>query len=101
MRSPASRRLATHRKSQTRNWLSSPMKLTSRNQKPPSRFLVILVAILALMTYAQAQEPKNSPSQADPAKKANARPVVATVDKPEPFDGASVEKMRDQCVTLE
>jgi len=53
------------------------------------------------MIYAQAQEPKNSPPQADPAKKANARPVEVTVDKPEPFDGASVEKMRDQCVTLE
>ncbi len=63
--------------------------------------LLALCSILALMIYAQAQEPKNSPPQADPAKKANARPVEVTVDKPEPFDGASVEKMRDQCVTLE
>ena len=63
--------------------------------------LASLVGILAFVVCAQAQAPKNSPPQADPAKKANARPVEVTVDKPEPFDGASVEKMRDQCVTLE
>ena len=31
----------------------------------------------------------------------NVRPPETTAEVPEPFDGASVEKMRDQCVTLE
>jgi peptidyl-prolyl cis-trans isomerase B (cyclophilin B) len=34
-------------------------------------------------------------------KKANTRPAEAVVSKPDPFDGASVEKMAGQCVTLE
>lgn len=38
----------------------------------------------------------------EPPKKANARDAVAqTENAPEPFDGASVEKMAAQCVTLE
>lgn len=36
----------------------------------------------------------------EPAKKANAR-TTAEVNAAEPFDGASVEKMASQCVTLE
>jgi cyclophilin family peptidyl-prolyl cis-trans isomerase len=35
----------------------------------------------------------------EPAKKANARPVITEAS--EPFDGASVEKMGAQCVTLQ
>jgi peptidyl-prolyl cis-trans isomerase B (cyclophilin B) len=49
--------------------------------------LVILSAISAL-----AQEP---------IKKANERPADTVATAPEPFDGASVEKMREQCVSLE
>jgi peptidyl-prolyl cis-trans isomerase B (cyclophilin B) len=38
----------------------------------------------------------------EPPKKANAREVAAQMENPlEPFDGASVEKMAAQCVTLE
>ena len=37
----------------------------------------------------------------EPAKKANSRDSTAPVEAPEPFDGASVEKMAAQCVTLE
>ncbi len=45
------------------------------------------------------QEPQQSAPQTEPAKK-NARPAEPLA-APEPFDGASVEKMRAQCVSLE
>ena len=37
----------------------------------------------------------------EPPKKANARASTTAVESPDPFDGASVEKMGSQCVTLE
>ena len=43
---------------------------------------------------------QTTPNSADPPKKSNARPAES-VSTPEPFDGASVEKMGAQCVTLE
>jgi peptidyl-prolyl cis-trans isomerase B (cyclophilin B) len=42
---------------------------------------------------------QGSPSSTEPPKK-NVRPTEATTT-PEPFDGASVEKMTSQCVSLE
>ena len=47
-----------------------------------------------------AQEPTKTP---DPSllKKANSRPADAPAVQPDPFDGASVERMASQCVTLE
>ena len=55
--------------------------------------MVFVVISLALVGSAQV------PEKADAAK-ANARPVE-DVKKPEPFDGASVEKMAAQCVVLD
>jgi peptidyl-prolyl cis-trans isomerase B (cyclophilin B) len=69
--------------------------------------LGILIPTLALIgaglpaVSVGSQEPKATESQTDSVKKANARPAEATVTTPEPFDGASVEKMASQCVTLE
>ena len=58
------------------------------------------VVWLWAFTLVCAQEP--SPSlQPDPIKKANSRPADVAPNAPEPFDGATVEKMRDQCVSLE
>ena len=37
----------------------------------------------------------------EPPKKANARAAATPVESTDPFDGASVEKMGNQCVTLE
>lgn len=48
--------------------------------------------IVFLLSFSLAQEPP---------KKANARDATAPVEAPEPFDGASVEKMAAHCVTLE
>jgi peptidyl-prolyl cis-trans isomerase B (cyclophilin B) len=58
---------------------------------------VVLIAVsLLFMTAARAQS--NAPI--DAPKKANAR-AAAEVSTIEPFDGASVEKMGAQCVTLD
>jgi len=58
-----------------------------------------LIAAFAITTVAQ--DPTNGPPRTDRAKKANARPAEASTPKPEPFDGASVEKMAASCVSLE
>ena len=53
----------------------------------------LLILFLIVVCFFAPQEPP---------KKANARDAVAqTENAPEPFDGASVEKMAAQCVTLE
>jgi peptidyl-prolyl cis-trans isomerase B (cyclophilin B) len=49
----------------------------------------------AAFAYGRSQDPL------DNSKKANARPADATSVPRDPFDGASVEKMAGQCVTLE
>ena len=56
---------------------------------------------MALAISAGAQDPVSGVPRADNTKKANARPVEATPNAPEPFDGASVEKMAAHCVSLE
>lgn len=56
------------------------------------------VALGATLTFAQNPAPNT-----ETLKKANARPVVEAppVTRSEPFDGASVEQMTGQCVTLD
>jgi peptidyl-prolyl cis-trans isomerase B (cyclophilin B) len=56
----------------------------------------MLFVILLVVTVAKAQ----SGEPEEPAKKANARTTPPTVVA-EPFDGATVEKLASQCVTLE
>jgi len=56
-----------------------------------------LIVALMLMTFT-ARAQSNAPIEAP--KKANAR-AAAEVPAAEPFDGASVEKMGAQCVTLQ
>jgi peptidyl-prolyl cis-trans isomerase B (cyclophilin B) len=53
-----------------------------------------ILFVFCLVSWSLAQEP---------AKKANTRdaPPAQTENAPEPFDGASVEKLAAQCVTLE
>ena len=62
------------------------------------RSLAILFLVLAITGVGLAQDTPANP--ADTAKKSNQRPVE-TIVKPEPFDGASAEKMASQCVTLD
>ena len=60
------------------------------------RIVFAVFGVVLMFTVARAQ----SNAASEPPKKANAR---TTVEAPaaEPFDGASVEKMGAQCVTLE
>ena len=62
-----------------------------------NRIWVVVVALLMIATVARAQ----SNSAIEPPKKANARAVATPAPVGEPFDGATVEKMSGQCVTLE
>lgn len=65
--------------------------------------LVFVLTVFGLATFGvavSAQDPTGGPPRTDNAKKANARPAEP-VEAPEPFDGATVEKMREQCVSLE
>ncbi len=57
------------------------------------------VFLLAATIAGQAQGTPNGPI--DGPRKANARAPEVMTNAPEPFDGASVEKMAAQCVTLE
>lgn len=59
-----------------------------------------LSGTLLFVSLAIAQEPKSPETMIDPPKK-NSRPAEDIAAKPEPFDGAPVEKMAQQCVTLE
>lgn len=58
----------------------------------------VVAFVLTMSSWAVAQNPIPS---SETSKKANARPAESAQPKPEPFDGASVEKMTGQCVTLE
>jgi peptidyl-prolyl cis-trans isomerase B (cyclophilin B) len=59
----------------------------------------ILVFFLAVAPAVWAQGTPNGPIEAP--KKANQRTSEPAAPAPEPFDGAPVEKMTGQCVTLE
>ncbi|HET6974235.1 MAG TPA: peptidylprolyl isomerase [Pyrinomonadaceae bacterium] len=59
--------------------------------------IALVVFSLLLLTEVRAQS--NAPIEAP--KKANARTTAEAPAPAEPFDGASVEKMGAQCVTLE
>lgn len=61
------------------------------------RSSIVLALVIGLLASASAQNPVPS---ADTMKKANVRPPEAGRAKSEPFDGASIEKMTGQCVTL-
>ena len=67
-----------------------------------ARSLAVLIAsavgLLILCPIATAQNP--APNTETP-KKANSRPAQNSPAKPDPFDGASVEKMAGQCVKLD
>ena len=63
-----------------------------------SSMMTLALIVLTLSVAAVAQNP--APSTETP-KKVNARPAEAAKPKTEPFDGASVEKMAGQCVTLD
>lgn len=66
------------------------------------RGLFLACGVFVSAGVASAQIPASSPqTPTDSAKKANERPGDAAATPPEPFDGATTDKMAAQCVTLE
>jgi len=61
--------------------------------------LIIVAIVLIVVSIVRAQGTPNGPIE--PPRKANARTTEPTAPAAEPFDGAPVEKMAGQCVTLE
>jgi len=59
---------------------------------------VIVILSLLLVTISVRAQSNN---QIEPPKKANARATATPAPAGDPFDGATVEKMAGQCVTLE
>src|SRR6185436_6610955 len=68
-----------------------------------SRILITLICLsgASLLVGRVSVVGQNPVPSADTVKKANARPAESRTPKAEPFDGATVEKMSGQCVTLE
>jgi peptidyl-prolyl cis-trans isomerase B (cyclophilin B) len=74
---------------------NEPLRGSTRRSWLPAALIALLVP---LGPSAFAQNP--TPNTERP-KKANTRPAEPAQPKADPFDGASVEKMTDQCVKLE
>lgn len=63
------------------------------------RVVALSLLLLVAMASARAQGTPNGPIEGP--RKANARTVESASNTAEPFDGAPLEKMAGQCVTLE
>lgn len=74
--------------------------LTSRLSHYTSHILNVLLVLLILPSSVLGQEGAPSQKTEEP-RKVNARPSDVSPATPEPFDGASVEKMASHCVTLQ
>ena len=61
-----------------------------------NKIVVTVCGVLLMVTIGKAQS-----NATEPPKKANARAAAEQPAAAEPFDGASVEKMAAQCVTLD
>lgn len=69
---------------------------------PIGRFIIVVVCALAFAAAsAKVSQAQNPAPNAETLKKANARPAEPTVPVRDPFDGATIEKMTGQCVTLD
>lgn len=66
-----------------------------------TRVVVLVASVLAVASFALAQDSAPVKDSNATPKKSNARPADAQSPAPEPFDGATVEKMAGQCVKLE
>jgi peptidyl-prolyl cis-trans isomerase B (cyclophilin B) len=63
---------------------------------------ILITLALILVCFASVVAQGSAPNPGEAAKKANSRPAgQSTANSPEPFDGAPIEKMAGQCVTLE
>jgi peptidyl-prolyl cis-trans isomerase B (cyclophilin B) len=68
------------------------------------QFGCLILFLIVCSGWVHAQEvtpPQKSDVPTSTAKKINNRPAGAQENPPEPFDGVSIEKLDEQCVTLE
>jgi len=65
------------------------------------RRAIVLTSLTWVISFCTITVAQNPTPNSETLKKANARPTASPQTKPDPFDGASVEKMTGQCVTLE
>jgi peptidyl-prolyl cis-trans isomerase B (cyclophilin B) len=63
--------------------------------------LTMFCALAFMISSAAVGQAQNPPPNTETLKKANTRPAEPTVTKRDPFDGATVDKMAGQCVTLD
>jgi len=61
------------------------------------KIVIVILGLWVVTVTARAQ----SNNQIEPPRKANARAAATPVPAGDPFDGATIEKMEGQCVTLE
>ena len=60
-----------------------------------------LIALALLIFAGSSIFAQNPAPNSETPRKTNARPAQSAQPKPDPFEGASIEKMNGQCVTLE
>lgn len=77
----------------------TPMK--RRNNKLRRAWPFALVALVITAIAASISVAQNPAPSTETLKKANTRPAEPKPPQADPFDGASVEKMTGQCVTLD
>lgn len=77
--------------------------MSNRARALRSAFLLALVicGVASSRVAAQQQDAAPAPTPPPPPKKSNARPEGVTINAIEPFDGATVAKMAESCVTLD
>src|SRR2546429_8935019 len=75
---------------------------TQRTRRKTTGFLSALrVSVVSFLIFGAVTRAQNPTPTNGTLKKANARPAAAPKPKSDPFDGASIEEMSGQCVTVE
>lgn len=81
---------------------AAELDLNQVGKTSSGRFIFVVVCVLAFAVAAAAvSEAQNPAPNTETLKKANTRPPEPAAPARDPFDGATVEKMTGQCVTLD
>src|SRR5262245_5975922 len=73
-----------------------------KRRRPDGKAIRSVAGLLSVLIFVTMVASGQSPApNSEAPKKANSRPAESTQPKAEPFDGASIERMTGQCVTLE
>ncbi len=89
----------------TRSWSINiaPLRGSSKRLARSHADLLILTSLVTAFIFgaSAAIRAQNPTPNTDALKKTNTRPAETKTPRADPFDGASIEKMSAQCVTLE